>query len=535
VVKGGKLTVADFFCGAGGFSEGFRQAGFRVAFALDNWKPAIETHTLNHPDTKHALMSILDLDTEEKIEAVVPDTNVIIGSPPCVSFSGSNKAGKADKSLGIKLIEAYLRIVAVKMHKKGSCLKYWAMENVPNSSKYIKEKYTFSDLGLSGGSKVALEIPTRNFFNAAQYGVPQARMRFIAGNYPIPTPKYVNPSTWVTLGNITRKLGAPWERKERVQDPNYDFGIPATKLTDHNYDTTVEEFEWERARRLKVDHGYMGRMSFPEALNRPSRTVMATRSASTREAIILDGENGTYRLPTIREVATFMSFPITYQFQGNSEETKYKLVGNAVCCKLARSIASEIMQKEGIRVNQRFLHGPDVRSTLDLTGRARVERKSTGRHPLAKFARHVPELKVGGTRVELVNRLPGEKKERIKWRVIVHTGTGTRARYRMVKSTDFEKKLAAFNNYGRLVARVERIQKHVDVREFQQLHISRKRSSGALNPDKLLDEVKRVVDASFPEQKFAETMVDVKQQIYGRGQLPVRIVAAAHALRAALN
>ena len=46
------LTVADFFCGAGGFSEGFHQAGFKVIFGLDNWKPAIETHDLNHPFCK---------------------------------------------------------------------------------------------------------------------------------------------------------------------------------------------------------------------------------------------------------------------------------------------------------------------------------------------------------------------------------------------------------------------------------------------------------------------------------------------------
>ena len=101
-----KITVADFFCGAGGFSEGFRQEGFDVVFALDNWKPAIDTHELNHPECKSSLTDILTLDTPKKIDEAIPDVDVIIGSPPCVSFSGSNKAGKADKSLGIQLIEA---------------------------------------------------------------------------------------------------------------------------------------------------------------------------------------------------------------------------------------------------------------------------------------------------------------------------------------------------------------------------------------------------------------------------------------------
>ncbi|NOQ38346.1 DNA cytosine methyltransferase, partial [archaeon] len=97
-----KLSVADFFCGAGGFSEGFRQKGFDVVFALDNWKPACDTHELNHPKCKHANMNILELNTPEKIDEIVPDTDILIGSPPCVAFSGSNKAGKADKSLGIR-------------------------------------------------------------------------------------------------------------------------------------------------------------------------------------------------------------------------------------------------------------------------------------------------------------------------------------------------------------------------------------------------------------------------------------------------
>ena len=38
-----ELTVIDFFCGAGGFSEGFRQQGYEDNVAgYDHWKPAID-------------------------------------------------------------------------------------------------------------------------------------------------------------------------------------------------------------------------------------------------------------------------------------------------------------------------------------------------------------------------------------------------------------------------------------------------------------------------------------------------------------
>ena len=42
-----KFTVLDLFCGAGGFSEGFRQQGFDIVLGVDNWQPAIDTFNHN--------------------------------------------------------------------------------------------------------------------------------------------------------------------------------------------------------------------------------------------------------------------------------------------------------------------------------------------------------------------------------------------------------------------------------------------------------------------------------------------------------
>ena len=56
-----QLRVADLFCGAGGFSEGFRQMGFDVVYALDNWKPAVEAHRLNHPECETVLGDVLTI------------------------------------------------------------------------------------------------------------------------------------------------------------------------------------------------------------------------------------------------------------------------------------------------------------------------------------------------------------------------------------------------------------------------------------------------------------------------------------------
>src|SRR5258706_14478072 len=149
--------VIDFFCGAGGFSEGFRQQGFKIVMGIDNWKPAIQTHNLNHK-LSDVTRNVLDFEGDVELIDSLPNTELIIGSPPCVNFSMSNQAGKADKSLGVRIIEVYLRVVAVKKHQSGSVLRAWLMENVPNSRNYVKETYTFIDLNL-------VDLPKENGWN----------------------------------------------------------------------------------------------------------------------------------------------------------------------------------------------------------------------------------------------------------------------------------------------------------------------------------------------------------------------------------
>ena len=143
-----KLTVIDFFCGAGGFSEGFRQQGFKIIKGYDNWQPAIDTYNHNF-HVNSTVKNILDFkDSIEEID-LIPNSDIIIGSPPCVSFSSSNLSGKADKESGVLLTKIFLRIVAIKKFQRNSTLKAWYMENVANSRNYLADYYTFKDLGLS--------------------------------------------------------------------------------------------------------------------------------------------------------------------------------------------------------------------------------------------------------------------------------------------------------------------------------------------------------------------------------------------------
>ena len=408
------INVADFFCGAGGFSEGFYQTGFNVVYALDFWKPACETHDINHTNCKTLHKNILDIKDLDS----VPDTEIIVGSPPCISFSNSNKAGKADKTLGIKLIEKYLQIVLYKKTKPSSKLKYWILENVPNSMKFIKEKYTARELGLDEALP-DLEIPKRYILTASDYGSPQGRQRAILGDYILP--KQTNNIVFTDV--ILKAL-----RKDIITDPSFpNIVLPKDDVSDHNYDSELPKDWTDKAKRLKTDHGYMGKMSFPDRTDRLTRTIMATESYCSRESIIFakeDTENK-YRAPTIRELACLMGFPIDYVFTGTSSTIKHKQIGNAVCVHLSMALANAIKEKMGIKLekNPRELKQPNF-NLNNLTQPLFAKHISKPKRLNSKFHIHVPNMKIKQLRVELDNINSDFVKENFIWNSVIHKGSG---------------------------------------------------------------------------------------------------------------
>ena len=463
-MKKTQLTVIDFFSGAGGFSEGFRQQGFKVVKGVDYWEPAVRTHNLNHgledvPENVLDYMGSSSSDVE-RIEAL-PDADVIIGSPSCVTFSMSNKSGKADKTEGLKLIEAYLRVIAVKKHKEGGQLKAWLMENVPNSGNYVKHEYTFKDLNLElwataeslDPNAVALTL-NGVVLNASDYGAPQHRSRFICGETiadgKFPLPERLSKRE-LPLLEIKSKMPKPnaKEPKGLWQDPNYPgLKLKASQISDHFYDTGLYITQWEQARYLKTMHPFMGKMSFPEDESRPSRTITATRSSTTREALIYQSEyqrtgHGEYRSPTIREAATLMGYPYTYQFFG-SESLKWKLIGNSVSPQLSRSLAKAILLKEGRK--------PVSIQSVDFEGKQdlhlcinNLNTFSPGefadkkiRKSGARFRRSL--YKGQNITVDLLNYRPGRDDiAGKKWFVAVFYGTGSDHKYNFLDQASYRR------------------------------------------------------------------------------------------------
>ena len=69
-------------------------------------------------------------------------------------------------------------------------------------------------------------------------------------------------------------------------------------------------------------------MSFPDILDKPSRTITSTCTRVSRESIIVKEELN--KKINIREKACIQSFPINFEFFSSSYSSKEKMIGNAI-------------------------------------------------------------------------------------------------------------------------------------------------------------------------------------------------------------
>lgn len=91
-------TLIDLFCGAGGMSHGFEQAGFSVVAGVDFDDDSVATFETNHAGSR-AFKADLSKRSPQQLAAslgIVPDSiDCMVGGPPCQGFS-RNRAFRHD-------------------------------------------------------------------------------------------------------------------------------------------------------------------------------------------------------------------------------------------------------------------------------------------------------------------------------------------------------------------------------------------------------------------------------------------------------
>ena len=170
-----KYEAIDIFSGCGGVSCGLSLAGFKVKSAVEIEKHAVDTYLSYGPLNKVKVLNedVCNLSGEQILKAAKikkDDIYLFAGCPPCQNFSRQNplNKNKSDDDRK-KLLFEFLRLIEEILPP------FILMENVPGI------KTDFNNAILSE----FLERLKKHYYvresvlNAANYGVPQARKRFV--------------------------------------------------------------------------------------------------------------------------------------------------------------------------------------------------------------------------------------------------------------------------------------------------------------------------------------------------------------------
>jgi DNA (cytosine-5)-methyltransferase 1 len=344
-----RFVGLDLFCGCGGVTRGFIEAGIEVRLGVDYMSDVKDTYEKNNR-SELLVSDIRKLNADciiDKIKITPTEKLVISSCAPCQPFSLKNSRRVANgyddprADLGYELI----RIIK-ELDSFGINTKAVFIENVPDYAKSPVWKIIKTDLYELGFSIAC------NVINCADYGVPQSRTRFIA--LGVRTHKYLTyPLQTHGKGRVPhRSVREAFDGLTKIDAGNCCAVIPNHQARDLS--------EINRKRILTVPHDGGSRDSFPEHLvlechkkcnghkdvygrmkyDSPSPTV------TTRCVSITNGRYGhpvEDRAITVREAARLQTFPDDFIFYGKSLELNAKMVGNAVPVMVAKIMGEHLI------------------------------------------------------------------------------------------------------------------------------------------------------------------------------------------------
>lgn len=204
--------IISLFSGAGGMDIGFEMSGFKTAVAVEFDKSCCETLNKNKPDLPVIQGDIFKITTEKilKVGKLKPtEPALVIGGPPCQSFSLAGKRMGMDDPRGMLVLE-FIRIV------RESLPVAFVMENVKGMVNWQGGKAIeaimneISEPIIFEGKEYSYTV-TKSVLNAAHYGASQFRERvFIVGNrvnkkFEFPEPTHTDKDEVPNLFGIKKK------------------------------------------------------------------------------------------------------------------------------------------------------------------------------------------------------------------------------------------------------------------------------------------------------------------------------------------
>ncbi|MEI8183693.1 MAG: DNA cytosine methyltransferase [Desulfomonile sp.] len=342
-------TFIDLFCGAGGLSIGFQEAGFKCVCAIDNNEPAIATYQRNFQD------HIKQDDITENIS--LPNADVIIGGPPCQGFSSAGMRRADDKRNS--LVRVFSELVARQRPKA------FVFENVEGFLTSSNGDRVFDLLGplIQVGYRIHLHK-----INAANYGVPQHRKRVLAIGGLGWNPTFTEPTHMAfgapgaskayrhlppcpTLAGALDGLPPPTEKPPGIPQGHYTRPLsekdservrllrPGQIMRDLPDELWHNSYRRRAYRRVMDGTPTECRGGAPFGLRRlysdqPSKAI----TSGAISEFVHPTEN---RFLTLRECARIQTFPDSFVFVGNMAESILQ-IGNAIPPRLAEAVASRL-------------------------------------------------------------------------------------------------------------------------------------------------------------------------------------------------
>ncbi|SCW98472.1 DNA cytosine methyltransferase [Pseudomonas sp. NFACC05-1] len=376
----------DLFCGAGGITEGFRQAGYVSLYGNDVMPEAVETFKFNHPEAIADCRPIEEVDpalVRAQLGLERGELDVLVGGPPCQGFS-INAPDRFLEDPRNKLFKHYERFLEEFMPQA------FVFENVPgllsigDGQVYRQIVEIFTSLGYHVTAKILF---------AAHYGVPQERWRLIllgslTGEIDHPLPSHYaigranfrggNTMTFQLTENDAKALAPAVTVRAAIGDlPKLEMGGGAEVIqydsqavsefsesmrnpsgeTFNHYAAKLSKQNAERMRHVQPGGSWrdIPHDLLPKGMQRARRSDHTKRYGRLHPEKLsgtvltkCDPHWGTVFLPdqdrtlTVREAARFQSFPDTYRFLG-SRVSQYEQVGNAVPVLMAKAIAERIL------------------------------------------------------------------------------------------------------------------------------------------------------------------------------------------------
>lgn len=337
-------TFVSIFSGAGGLDIGLQRAGWDCAYATDFDRHAVETLKLNAAAQRFHGSLIREADIRDLTGAQMlsdmgkrrGDIALLAGGPPCQSWSSAGHQLGFDDPRG-RLFEDYLRVASqldvrwLVFENVRGLITARGPDGIPGSALAAIRQALFD-----AGWQTRVEL-----FNAADYGVPQRRVRVVLIGYrvgdepPIPAASHSDVGqsglpVWISMGEALAAI-TPLEVDEIIRPS----GKLALELESIPAGSGVKSPGKQEATRPGGHWGYK-QGAFVADMRRPARTV----TANAQQDWIRDPVHGLRRL-TPRECAALQTFPADWVFSGKRVD-QYRQIGNAVPPLLAERIGAAL-------------------------------------------------------------------------------------------------------------------------------------------------------------------------------------------------